>query len=103
MDQREAVHHVADLVALQRPDQVPLDRDVGAGILFCQRLLHPVFSDDVESGRRSSPHRLGTVALRHRDDAHAMRPAANLLAPGDFGAYGSQAAGKGGIRHNPQI
>ena len=61
----------ARLVALQRPDQVPLDvRQVGERATLGARLLHVVLAERALPERVHGAHRVGRKRLGHREQPH---------------------------------
>ena len=102
VDEREASGDLPNLVALQRPDQVPVDGHGSTGILLLECFLDSILANGIETGHRGRSYRIRTMRLGDRNNAHRMRPAASKLPLGDDRSYPGQPPRKSRIRHNQQ-
>ncbi len=74
----EALGRRLRLVALQRPDQVPLKpRQVGRRVHLRRRLLHVVLAEGAQPERVRRAHRVGPERLAHRQHGDGARVAAS--------------------------
>jgi hypothetical protein len=103
VNEDESPGGVFGLVALQRPDQVPLDGDIEQRILLLQRLLDPILAYVSQSGGNGGTHGLRTVRLGDSHNSHAVAPPADLLVSSHRIAYSGQPGREAWEVHNPLI
>jgi hypothetical protein len=74
VDPIEGRRHLASLVALQRPDQMPLDRaaQVGQRLDLGNALLHIVLAERALAGRMGLAHRSTVERLAHGKQRDAL-------------------------------
>ncbi len=89
MDQSKPAGGMSGLIALQRSDQVPVDRHIRGTVLLLQCLLHPVLADISEAGINRGQNCFDPVGLGYRHDPH--RVSASLLAPGSVPLFRARA------------